>query len=86
MNLAPTRGFEAAVGNRTDVRVWGFLPLPDDAPSLIFGRRVVRLGSTEAHEEIVVYCKCTCKGLCSYHNNSMCTHDTNMCTKCSLTA
>jgi hypothetical protein len=32
VNKAPTRGFEASVGARTDVRVWGFRPLPDEWP------------------------------------------------------
>ena len=29
-NQAPTRSYESYVGNRTDLRVWGFIPLPRD--------------------------------------------------------
>jgi hypothetical protein len=43
--LGARRSFKRHVGSRTDVRVWGALPLPDEVPAF-----------SKVNETIVVYC------------------------------
>lgn len=73
VNRAPTRGFGASVGARTTLRVWGHLPLPDDADSIVHAPRWrdrMRATTTNTsssslsarstqQEEILIYCQPT---------------------------
>lgn len=52
INQAPTVGWEEHVGSRTDLRVWGFIPLPRDQKY----RRTSEWAAGAAGERFLIYC------------------------------
>lgn len=46
VNMAPTAGYENFTGSRTDLRVWGFVPLPRQSPRAAWA----------AEDNFLIYC------------------------------